>query len=69
MTKKIRKKSLAPIAITNCSFTTNHPQLPSEFAPALERLAEAIKENAISAGKVADALKGPDNNSIGLKIG
>jgi len=54
--------------INNCTFTNTTAPTPLELISAIESLAAASKEHAISLGKMADVLKGPNATMTGIRI-
>lgn len=76
MKKKTAKS--AEYSVSNCTVTNNHPPfIPTadhlavikELAFAVSANARALSENASALNKAADTLRGPENNSSGIRIG
>jgi hypothetical protein len=74
----MKSKSKPTYSVTNCSVTNNHPPfVPTpehlavikELAFAVSANARALSENATALNKAADSLRGPDNNSTGMRFG
>lgn len=71
--KKKATKTINPDAPTgnlfqNISIVNNHPPLPDAHVGAVIAIVRACEENARTLAEACKALRGPENNSIGLKI-
>jgi len=66
MVKKIITPS-TPVTVANCNFV-GQEATNEHTRTAVVALADAAKANADAINQIAQALKGPANNSIGLMI-
>jgi len=59
---------LPTTTISNCSISTSIPATNKHNVMAIEAIARSIEANAMAASALANALKGPQINSVGIKI-